>query len=463
MGGSSGMAIGSQREGLERNPVAPDRLDQPFSDPLVQRLFPPLASGVHWGLERTCAALEDLGNPHHRFTSVHVGGTNGKGSVAASIHSILLAAGHRAGLYTSPHLCSFRERYMLDGGPVAEEVILKHAREIQDVVVDRGLTFFEAVTVLGFQLFAKAHVDVVVAEVGLGGRLDATNVLTPAVATITNVAMDHSDYLGDTLAEIATEKAGIIKAGVPVVTAERDPDLLSVFRATAVERGAPFHSIDPETELDDLAIHRRHTAFTYRTSTLGTLDLRTPLVGRHQASNAALAVATTERLPTALRPDREAVLRGLRSVRWPGRDQIETIEGVTWLFDVAHNVAGVYSLVDTLDRLDLPRPWVALVGVLGDKDWPAMLPPLLQRVDSSWLTLPASGPPERRWDPAAAVELLNGRAGPSFGLIQIELDFHRALKAAGRAAQAEGTVVVTGSVYTVGSALEALGRLPFFT
>ncbi|MCG6989087.1 MAG: bifunctional folylpolyglutamate synthase/dihydrofolate synthase [Gemmatimonadetes bacterium] len=434
-------------------PVAPERLDRPFADPLVGRLFPPLATGVHWGLERTRDALSFLGDPHRRFPVLHVGGTNGKGSVATTLAAVLNRSGVRTGCFTSPHLCSFRERVVVGGEALAEEVLTERAAEIADAVRRFGLTFFEAVTVLGLHAFARERVDLAVAEVGLGGRLDATNVVTPLVSAVTNVAMDHAEYLGDTLPLIAREKAGIVKRGVPFVTAEPDPAIFELFRSIAGERGAPFFGVRPG-DLSGIDVARDHTAFTLRTRAWGELRVRTPLVGRHQAANAALAVEILEHLPDGLRPDAEAVLTGVAQVVHPGRDQIEVIDGTTWLLDVAHNTAGVLSLVDTLDRVALPEPVVALVGVLGDKDWRVMLPPLLSRTDRAVLTQPPSAPPERRWDvedAAGAVE----HVCP----LRVEEDFVAALESARKEA-AGGTVVVTGSCHTVGSALKVLGREP---
>ncbi len=433
--------------------LAPERLDRPFADPLMGRLFPPLATGVHWGLERTVRALEALGNPHRHYPTVHVGGTNGKGSVTTTVAAVLTTSGKRAGCFTSPHLCSFRERIVVDGRALPEAELIARAQEIREVVVRFGLTFFEAVAVLGFHAFARAGVDVAAIEVGLGGRLDATNVLVPLVSAVTNVAMDHADYLGDTLELIAGEKAGIVKPNVPFATAETDPALLAVFARTADERGAPFHPVDP-SRARDMEVARDHTAFTLPTRRWGDLRVRTPLVGRHQAANTALAVEVLEHLPEELVPGADAVLRGIGGVVHPGRDQIERIDETTWLFDVAHNTAGIHSLVDTMDRLDLPRPLVVLVGVLGDKDWRSMLPPLFARAELAVLTQPPSAPPERRWDVSAAADAVQ-HVCP----LRVEHDFLAALGRA-RAEAGRGTVVVTGSVHTVGSALKVLGREP---
>jgi dihydrofolate synthase/folylpolyglutamate synthase len=439
--------------GRAGQPLAPERLDRPFADPLVGRLFPPLATGVHWGLERTRQALEMLGDPHERYPSLHVGGTNGKGSVATTLAAVLNQSGLRTGCFTSPHLCSFRERIVVGGEALSEATIVTRAEEVAEAVRRFGLTFFEAVTVLGLHAFAVEGVDVAVVEVGLGGRLDATNVLTPLVAAVTNVAMDHAEYLGDTLPLIAREKAGIVKQGIPFVTAESDPEILDLFRTIALERGAPFHGVLP-ADLVEVEVAKDHTAFTLRTRAWGDLRVRTPLVGRHQASNTALAVEILEHLPDHLRPDADAVLAGIEHVVHPGRDQIEVIDGVTWLLDVAHNTAGVQSLVDTIDRLSLARPLVALVGVLGDKDWRVMLPPLFSRADRVVLTQPPSAPPERRWDVKAAAEAVE-HVCP----LRVEEEFVAALDLVRKEADG-GTVVVTGSCHTVGSALKVLGREP---
>ena len=433
--------------------LAPDRLDRPFADPLVSRLFPPLATGVHWGLERTERALEAVGDPHLGYRTLHVGGTNGKGSVTSTIASVLQASGHRTGCYTSPHLCSFRERVLVDGRPLSQETLLEYAEDVREAVMRYGLTFFEAVTVLAFHAFARERVDVAVMEVGLGGRLDATNVLRPEVTAVTNVAMDHADYLGDTLPRIAVEKAGIMKPGVPFVTAERDPELLDLFARLARAAGAPLTRVDTEA-LRDIEVKADHTAFGMDTRAWGELDLRTPLVGRHQAVNAALAVEVLEQLPDALRPDAASVVEGIARVNYHGRDQVSVVDAGTWLFDVAHNTAGIHSLVDTIDRLELPRPLVALVGVLGDKDWQSMLPPLFSRADLAILTQPPSAPEERRWDPRAAADAV----GP-LTLVRVEEDFVRAVANARRRA-GDGTVVVTGSVHTVGSAMNLLHLEP---
>ncbi len=420
------------------------------------RIFPPLPTGVPWGLERTETLLREIGDPHRAIPCLHVGGTNGKGSVAAAWARILLREGRRVGLFTSPHLCSFRERFQIGGRPVSAGALLEAADELREPIQRLGLTFFEAATVLAFHLFRRSGVEMVVAEVGLGGRLDSTNVVLPEVVAITNVALDHAEYLGYTLEAIALEKAGIIKPGVPAITAERDSALVQLFRARAGAVGAPFHSLDVTAEIRDLQVSAQGNRFRMETRSWGSLDLRSPLPGRHQAMNLALAVESLEHLPAHLKPGRGAVVEGAAAVQWPGRLQIEVGHGGTWVFDVAHNPAGVRALSGSLPRLGLPEPLVLLVGIQGDKDWRSMLPPLFALTREAVLTQPPSVPPERRWDPLEAAGTIKSPR-PNLHILPA---FQEALETARRAA-GEGTVLVTGSHHTVGDAMNALGILPY--
>ncbi len=418
-------------------------------------VLPPLSVGVEWGLERTEEALRILGDPHHRFPVIHVGGTNGKGSVAAVVASVLTHAGKKVGLYTSPHLCSFRERFQIDGRPISLPALLELGQVVRDALPGAGLTFFEAATVLAFHTFAKAQVDVALVEVGLGGRLDSTNVVNPLLSAITNVAMDHHEYLGHTPLEIAGEKAGIIKGGVPLVTAETEPEILDLFRAKAKELGADVHQVKAWEVVHELEVAPRGNAFTLSTEVWGNLLLISPLPGAHQATNVALAARILELLPQGLRPDREAVLEGVAEVRWPGRLQIVKDATGTWVFDVAHNVAGVRALREALPLLGLPDPLVLLVGIQGDKDWRAMLPPLFSLTREAVLTQPPSVPPDRRWHPLEAAQAVEARPN-----LHILPDFGEAVVAARKAA-GRGTVVVTGSHHTVGDGMNILKISPY--
>jgi dihydrofolate synthase/folylpolyglutamate synthase len=424
-------------------------------DVSLDLVLPPLSVGVEWGLERTQEALAFLDDPHRSYPTIHIGGTNGKGSVAAVMASVLGRSGKRVGLYTSPHLCSFRERFQIDGRPVRAVELLDAGGEVRALLAEAGLTFFEAATVLAFHLFARAKVDVALVEVGLGGRLDSTNVVSPELVAITNVAWDHHEYLGNTLSAIAGEKAGIIKPGVPVVTAETDPALLRIFRDQARAVEAPFHAMDPAVEVQELEVAPRGNAFSVSTERWGELPLISPLPGAHQAGNVALALKCLGLLPPFLIPDQEGIIEGVAEVQWPGRLQIENRPDGTWVFDVAHNVAGVRALAESLPHLGLPEPVVLLVGIQGDKDWRAMLPPLFAMTREAVLTQPPSVPTERRWHPLDAAGAVEARPN-----LHILPDFAEAMDGARMTAGA-GTVVVTGSHHTVGDALGFLGILPY--
>ena len=418
-------------------------------DALIAELFPRLTGGIRWGLERTQRLLASVGDPHRALRVVHIGGTNGKGSVAAHVDGILRRAGHRTGLYSSPHLCTFRERIRIGDAAISEAALLRAAEKLWPAIEKEEPSFFEATTALAFLAFADAGVEVAVVEVGLGGRLDSTNVVTPEVVVLTNVSLDHVQLLGPTIEAVAREKAGIIKAGVPVVTGEVQGAAADVFAGQARAANAPLRTVDAAGVVD-VSTDADGTAFTLHGTGWGELRLRTPLAGRHQALNAALAVHALD-LATAMRPDAAAVVDGMAAVRWPGRLQIEQAAQVTWIFDVAHNVAGVEALVGALHDLPLPRPLVALVGVLGDKDWRNMLAPLHAAVDHVVLTVPPTAPEDRRWDPAealAAAPSERAEIQPSF---KLALERARALALAGG-----GAVLVTGSFHTVGDALAAL-------
>ncbi len=421
--------------------------------PAMDILFPEAPHVVDWGLARMESALAELGDPHRRYRSLHVGGTNGKGSVASTWAAVLQRHGDRTGLYTSPHLCSFRERIMIGSRPLSTARLAETAARLRPLASELGMSFFEVTTLLALVVFAEEEVDTACIEVGLGGRLDATNVITPEVAAITNVALDHQEHLGDSLDEIAREKAGIIKPGVPLVTAEGRSAVLDVLRARAAEVGTPIHRIEPRRDIADLSLGPDGTRFTLRTRAGDSLELETPLLGAHQAANAALAVRALELLRTP--PSRQALTAGVAGVEWPGRGQIRRIDECLFIFDVAHNVAGVEAFVRVLADLVPPRPIVLLTGILGDKDWSRMLPPLVDLADRAVFTVPPSAPADRIWNPWKVAAKVT-RGAP----IEVQDDARTALDRA-KALASGGTVVVTGSCHTVGDVLLALGLCPF--
>jgi dihydrofolate synthase / folylpolyglutamate synthase len=424
-------------------------------DDLLPWLFARTTGGVRWGLERTEEILAGVGDPHRHFRSLHVGGTNGKGSVAALCDSALRTSGAagRVGLYTSPHLVRFAERIRVDGVPLPDEALISAAERLRPAIEHTGATFFEATTALAFLCFREAGVDTAVVEVGLGGRLDSTNVIEPLACAVTNVALDHMDYLGDTIEAIAREKAGIFKRGVPAITAARGP-ALAVLKTAAAAAGSPLHVLSDRVEILDVELRGGSTRLELSSPAWGRLALELPLPGAHQVENASLAAELLALLPPAIRPGSDDLFEGFRSVRWPGRLQVEHLSGTTWVFDVAHNPAGVSMLIEALPALDLPRPRVLLVSTLLDKAWRAMLPPLVDTSDAVILTIPFSAPASRVWDPVEVAVWLEDRPGvPPVRIIPSLAD---AVSRASTLAP-HGSVVVTGSFHTVGDAMAVLG------
>jgi dihydrofolate synthase / folylpolyglutamate synthase len=319
--------------------------------------------GVKLGLDGTRRLLAAIGDPQRDVPAVHVAGTNGKGSVCALLHAGLVHAGKRTGLYTSPHLVSIRERIRVDGEPISEAEfgrltaeLYRRARHLYEDPGAQFPTFFETVTGLAMLYFQQKKVDIAVLEVGMGGRLDSTNLCCPRITVITNISFDHTGALGDTLAAIAREKAGIIKPGVPLVCGVRKPEALATIQAIAAERGAPIRLVQPEIE--SIAISANPLRQTMRFS---DCSLTTALVGPHQAQNLAVAVATLAEL--GLPPG------GLDRARWPAR--CEEVEGI--LIDAAHNLAAADELCATLRSVYPDRRWQILFASLSDKDWRAAL------------------------------------------------------------------------------------------
>ena len=416
-----------------------------YADALAY-LFARVTGGWKLGLDTTRALASAMGDPHTRYPSLHVAGTNGKGSVVATLDTLLRDCGFRVGRYTSPHLVDFRERIAVNGELISEdafvELITRWTPEVERV----GATFFEATTCMALEYFAREAVDIAVIEVGLGGRLDATNIITPLVSGVTSIGIDHVQYLGNTVESIAEEKAGIFKEGRAVVIGERDPRIRGLLARLGGKAGAqPVHVVAEESVLADVIVEPTGTRFTIRRNG-HRRRLETPLVGWHQASNAATALAMLE---AAGAPWDEASAKAdtaLAKIKLAGRFQ----QSGSMLFDVAHNSDGVRVLCDSLAAVRPPRPLVCLLSVLRDKDWPAMMRALAPHVDRFVLTLPPSVPADRAWSIEEAAEFAVAHGWTA----AIELDFDRALEAA-RAGAA--TTLVTGSFHTVG---DVMARLP---
>jgi dihydrofolate synthase/folylpolyglutamate synthase len=426
----------------------------------IQFLYGLRLFGAKFGLENTFKLAALAGNPQDRLRFIHVAGTNGKGSTCAMLESIYRTAGLRAGLFTSPHLVSFRERIQVNRRLISEADVVRLVEELQPWLkqfsADHHPTFFEVVTVMALKFFAEQKCDLVIWETGLGGRLDATNIVNPLASVITNIQFDHQQWLGDTLAKIATEKAGIIKPGVPVITTADEPEALAVIEKTAREKNAPLVKVGQASSLSPSEETKK-----LETGKLPVL----PLPGAHQLINAALTLATVETLQGKIPVSAAAIRTGLESVNWPGRLQLVTLpNGQRILLDGAHNVAGAKALREALSGGTLKRelqragsetgapPKLTLIlGVLQDKDWPhicKILAPMAARI----FTVPVAS--ERTADArelAAACRAANPAA---------EIAACDSLRRALDRAASDRFVVVTGSLYLVGEALELLGLSP---
>ena len=375
--------------------------------------------GQQLGLETMRSLLRQMGDPQQSLRFLHIAGTNGKGSVAAMSQAVLTAAGYRTGLYTSPHLVSFCERIQIDGQLIPETDVARLVEQLQPLLEraqPRYPTLFEVVTAIALQYFREQRVDVVVWETGLGGRLDATNVVTPLVSVITNIAFDHQQYLGDTLAKIAAEKAGIIKPGVPVVTAA-EGEALDVIRRVCAEQNAPLTVV-----------------------TAG--ENRTPLVGRHQAINCAVAEAALR--ASSLKITDEQMRTGFLRTRWPGRFEIVRCKPLT-ILDGAHNPHGAEALAATLREQFGGRKLTLILGVLRDKDYPTVcriLAPLAARI----LCVPVAS---ERTAPAEEIAVACRPV-----VAEVCRNVAEAYAKSGDA----DVVVITGSLFLVGEAMASLQR-----
>ena len=404
--------------------------------------------GIRLELDRMRAACALAGDPQKSLRVLHVAGTNGKGSTSATIERIAREAGLRTGLYTSPHLHSFTERIRVGGVPIAKDEVVSRVDGIRGLLAQPGapeLTFFEVTTLLAFLAFAERDLDLVVLEVGLGGRLDATNVIErPLACVITHVAFDHQAYLGNTLLEIAAEKAGVIKAGVPVIhgATDRDefdePRAADVVDARAAALGAP--SIALGRELSMAVTSAELGILDVALGEARVTDLMPRLVGRHQRNNATLAVGALLALRGVLSIDASAMRRGVSSVEWPGRLETETKGEHTFLFDAAHNVDGARSLVSHLIRIPHDAPRVLVFGAMADKDWASMLAILKPHVDEIVTVAPPLGRAEKA---EVIAEAVGGSAAPSV------ID---GVEEAKRRAGEGGTVIVCGSIFVLAEA-----------
>ncbi len=398
--------------------------------------------GIVLGLSTIANILEGLGNPQRQFKSLHIAGTNGKGSVAAALATILQKSGFRVGLYTSPHLVRFNERICINGVPVSNDAVVTAWEKVKSVHHgDREPTFFEFTTAMAFYEFGRQKVDFAVVETGMGGRMDATNVISPELSVITNISLEHRMYLGNTLAAIAGEKAGIVKSGIPVVTGVAQKSARTVVEATAKRLAAPLFM-----KGRDFSVRRTGgDRFSYTGIDHRWPGMRTGLMGGHQVDNAALTLAACELLMrTQERISRVHIQDGLTQTRWPGRLEVVSRKPYV-IMDGAHNLMAARRLRRFLEETLAGRQITMVAGILNDKPYASILKDLVapcRRLIVTQAKIDRSLPPET----LAAV------ARPLIADIRIIPDVAEAVRHAIATSGPDDAVCIAGSLYVVGEA-----------
>ena len=404
--------------------------------------------GIILGLATIRSILNALGDPQNNFYSIHVAGTNGKGSVAAALSSILQQSGYRVGLYTSPHLVRFNERICINNRQISNDAVVKSYQAVQKAHLgNRTPTFFELTTAMAFYEFARRRVDWAVIETGMGGRLDATNVIDPVISIITNVSMEHRAYLGNTLARIAREKAGIIKQATPVVTAIKQRQAKSVIQRIAGKKSAPLYMLGKNFKV------RRQPAggFSYYGIENTWHDMHTALQGHYQVENAALAIAACELLNknhTSI--SQQSIRDGLTKTSWPGRLEIVS-EHPMIILDGAHNLMAARELAKFLGNNLAQRSITLVVGILDDKPYQSMLKSLLPVCSRVIVTRAKTG---RALDPLRLFET----AKKTLSDVRIVSDVAQAFAQAVAEADFNDVICIAGSLYVVGEAKAAIEK-----
>jgi len=407
---------------------------------------------AEFNLDRMFALMEELGDPQAKYPIIHVAGTKGKGSVSALCASALQAAGYRTGLYTSPHLLDYCERIQVDGEPISHGQMIELVEEIKSSVAKiPKLTTFEITTGIGFLAFAKQNVQAAVFEVGLGGRLDATNVVTPKVSVITSLSYDHMAVLGDTLAKIAGEKAGIIKEGVPVVSSPQKEEALQVLERVATERSCPFILVGKDIKFERLASSLDGQTVRISDSIRHlTLDVRLPLLGTHQIENAATAYVALK--TGGIEISDEAIQKGFAEVKWHARFEVVRREPPV-IFDSAHNEDSFVKLRQTLEEHFPGRMVTLIFGASEDKNIPGMFAVMKPKIKRLIVTR-ADHP--RALEPEKIVEQAEQAGLESEALSPVESAFWRALELS----EKDGSIVLSaGSMFVTAEVMMAWNKI----
>lgn len=404
--------------------------------------------GIKLDLTNITSLMNRLGNPHLNFPSIHIAGTNGKGSVAAMIHSILCKAGYRTALYTSPHLVDFRERIRIGQDLIEKDNVFDFVRTLKGEIDKNGYTFFEVTTALAFQYFAGKKVDVAVVETGLGGRLDATNVINPLVSIITSIGLEHTEHLGNTIPQIAGEKAGIIKNGVPTITAVNHAEALEVIKSVCDQRNSKLFVVGEESTYTVLDSSIEGSKFNFFSDSAKYENLRLNLAGDHQLLNAVICLTAIQKLKElGWKIDEQAIRTGLKKVDWRARLEVFRKKPLV-ILDVAHNPSGMQTLIYALDQLFPDKKIIFIFGVMEDKDYRSMLNEMRQKAKFVVLTKPDY---KRSAEPELFEETLK-QTNIAYEIIpMVKQAYIFALKNA----KSDDIICVTGSHFTVGEFLSS--------
>jgi dihydrofolate synthase/folylpolyglutamate synthase len=433
----------------------------------VEYLYGLQRHGIKLGLDNSRKLMDMLGEPQRSFRSVHIAGTNGKGSTAKAIASILQSNGLKVGLYSSPHLVSFTERIRINNSPITESEVISLTSHIRGMLSGKAIqpTFFEFVTAMAFYYFAREKVDWAIVEVGMGGRLDATNVLLPDVSVITNIGIEHTEFLGESLRDIAKEKAGIIKPSTPLVTATNRLEALNILEKTAQACSAEMHLFGREFKGTLVFMDSEHIVFDYKglkppyTQPLIYSEyhkLSIPASGKYQLYNASLALRVCEILAQRGFPVSEQSMRhGLSQLHFEGR--LELISSMPPLIiDSAHNPDASHALAETLKQVFPSRKIILIAGMMKDKDIPGILKPLIQITDTIIVTKPKgerAAPPEKL-DQTITLLASEGNINTHSLSVSKTQSVAEAVKLAQRLWQEDAIILVTGSFYTTGEVKE---------
>ncbi len=421
-------------------------------DEALRWLFKLQRFGVKLGLDNVRELLSHLGDPHENFRSVHVSGTNGKGSVCTFLSSALKEAGYKVGMYTSPHVVRYNERMQINGEEISDERVMEYVNKIRRIAVRMGEDptkhppFFEFTTAMGFSYFADENVDIAVVEVGMGGRLDATNVITPEVSVITHLALEHTEHLGKTLERIAKEKAGIIKPGVPVVSAEENP----VVRKTCEERGCEVTVVEADYPYERISFDASGQRLWIGDS---SREFEIPLLGSYQLQNVATAYAVLDLLRKAEHDvPAEAIRRGFAGAKWPARLEVVR-KNPTVIIDSSHNPDGMRNLKDALLETTKNDHITFVVGVMSDKDASPMLEAIAPVAGRIICTKPDYW---RAMDP----EDIGREARRYVDDVEVVPSVPEAIERAVALSDDDDVVCITGSIFMAGDATHYLKDTP---